>query len=1322
MAGKVSINQTSVVSSLPPARLQQDSALLTQKGNRNNYTDYLSAMLMLGGSALTHIEEIQGYASASIKGYSEYFLELKKTGSFEKASSKFLSVTDPLYETIREKAQKTSHGSILGKEKDLLEMSTTGMYLHSVGILPEMVSQSLSMVINYSAIELTRRCVKPEMDFYSFALEEDKDPSLRLFKSARQIALLAAFTAMPGGGLALVTTGSISALGVVGNRLLEVGEKKETSGKVFTLADALLDIKLMNDCLDSTFNSRMISFVTPILLGSKLISKTYDNFDTTNDGLSSFAVGTKVKYASLASDPTALIRAIGHGCVVTGSMLDLFDASPSGIGKNRALLANLAGLREEAIRKQGLEDANSLSAQENSSDLKLPIRSRRVEVVGQDAKGNFIERIGNKQARFYLSDFSVLINPSQELRAAGCFSQEIDRRVKDYGETATREYLRSLEALSDYSVADETQVGAKGKIFLRSKLSKQLYSDVREAVNSFVDKSLPHISTQQYAQILDWNINRVEKAISIHETTHIRRKDSEEHPAWMIANDFLEFDNNIINDLPNIKLGFVLYNGKLRIVLDSEINKMKSQGAIAMRDFANRPEAFNAIVLPILAGDAFYNDSVYKNAAMKSGDVGFDKTSTMLIYKLDPSDQYSDFIESFKELSLDTRDQLLKDKQFANSLRSAVIFELIESREKNALSLLRNLGLNPEEIKEIYKQCIKDVIFRSKPDYKWWSIQRRIGIIEAIESIGMKAILDETTFAPALLLGEIKEVINDSLKELFRMNLFASLSLHLEDLVDRKTKTTSLDALHLHDLSYMIDIPVEYRDIDKYANAVKNLIDRNLDKKLKPKLESAGFQSGQIKKIYFWVHGSAVRIDQNEIERIKNLADEVSIAEDTAIIITPWIREKDFNLLQAFEYYIDGQSISKADYAAYLISYSKLINYITEKCGNKLLVWEEQFADFKDRETVAAIFNYFNIASSNITFNCFGQLPEECLAEQIRLCSYLVGVKNILGGEVSPKPFPRIAQNIITPADSFANRNKRVINMLRPEKYKEYENEFGLLDLSNGIHRVVNIGAGFYPYDTIELSEVLSLYGNSNLKLATTELVSVPNKAYIFFEIPKQSTLMLDIINHVDRKAGSGVSMKLDYETKELVLIADRSNNVVSLAIRAYVIDDFKEEGLMLVDTVSDISVQQFGGIDEDFGVHTLVQRAIDAFGGNEKIAELLLQNADLVCDKYSVSHFPVKTAIEKVGANYLEISSVADLKNDSISLLTMFNVTVHMSSAQKQVMFQHLSNKLKANGLLIQLNMFDIKGFKKEKGKLIQVFNFGLPQPRRYDDGDDRY
>ena len=476
-------------------------------------------------------------------------------------------------------------------------MSDSGLLTHSIGIAPEMISQPLIMLINATAIETTRIVVAPDMGFYDFAKLEDTDPVLRTLKSARQIAILAALTSVPGGQSALLTTGTISLTGVLGNRLLSVGTLANGSGKLVTLSDALLDIKVLNEWLDASFNSRVISSVTPLLLGTKLVSKLYDNLDTSNDTIVSVASGAKVNYANVFNDSAVVVRAIGHGLVVTGAMMDLFDISPGSKNSNYSALSELAKLHQLAAMRTS--SAHNPEATVILPDkLRLPTTNKLSIQIGDDNSGQPISRFGNSRLRFYVNDLTTLINPSPELRAQGFCSSQVDQMLATKGETYTREFLKNATALTDYSTdSNNPQLpGSKGKIFLPSSLSASLRTDVELAVSQFVTETMPTISEEQYSQVLEWNIKRVERSIQIHETTHLRNNNSDEFLAWQMSNQFLAFDYDLGNGLPNIPLEFALNinSNSLHIVRKTNSNSLTPH-LILLSSTENNPSAFSSL-------------------------------------------------------------------------------------------------------------------------------------------------------------------------------------------------------------------------------------------------------------------------------------------------------------------------------------------------------------------------------------------------------------------------------------------------------------------------------------------------------------------------------------------------------------------------------------------------------------------------------------------------------------------------------------------------------------------------------------------------------
>ncbi|MBP9838948.1 MAG: hypothetical protein KBC84_09575, partial [Proteobacteria bacterium] len=541
MAGKV--NTVNI-----QAELSRTQNLQAQSQHSDSY---LSSLLLLGSCSYHNLKELNGYVTASMSGYASAIKELATTGDSNKASLAFERVANSKYQSVREEAQKSHFGSILGSDKELAELGFVGSAIHSIGVVPQLISQPIAMLINSTGIEISRRVLRPEMDFYEFAQLEDKDPTLRAFKSARQVSVLAAITLATGsvGAFALGTTAGISSLSVLGNRLLLVGREQTKDGetKLQTFRDLLLNPTIVHEILDASFNSRSMSLVTPYLLGFKMAAKAYDNVDTVNDAIVSVASGQKVgNLANILSDSDVALRSLGFTMLTAAATMDLFDVSFGNFNANGLSVGKLARIQEDLATQKSTPQLPSSSVSLNES-LSLPNATNKFILVGHDENNLPIYASRNSRV-FYLDNLATLVNPASELRAQGFYSAEVDKLVDEIGASAARIRLSSLLGLTDLSPEGQ-------RAFVVNKLSDKLFSDLELAVSSHVQEQGMTLSTEEYSQLLDWNIKRLQRAIQIHELNHLRNG-AEEQAAWEESNQFLAFTGEELGDSRSIPLEF----------------------------------------------------------------------------------------------------------------------------------------------------------------------------------------------------------------------------------------------------------------------------------------------------------------------------------------------------------------------------------------------------------------------------------------------------------------------------------------------------------------------------------------------------------------------------------------------------------------------------------------------------------------------------------------------------------------------------------------------------------------------------------------------
>lgn len=175
-------------------------------------SEFINCIALTLKSSFLNYKELSSYMSISLDGYSSYFSELIHNRNFSKAQEAFIKTTSERYEQVRQGALKSNLGSILGDDSSLAKQTNVSSFLTAFGLAPELISQPVVMLINCTAIEATRRIIAPKMGFYEFAEAEDKSETLRVIKSARQIAILALLSARPGGFMSLGVSGSISVL------------------------------------------------------------------------------------------------------------------------------------------------------------------------------------------------------------------------------------------------------------------------------------------------------------------------------------------------------------------------------------------------------------------------------------------------------------------------------------------------------------------------------------------------------------------------------------------------------------------------------------------------------------------------------------------------------------------------------------------------------------------------------------------------------------------------------------------------------------------------------------------------------------------------------------------------------------------------------------------------------------------------------------------------------------------------------------------------------------------------------------------------------
>lgn len=295
---------------------------------RSSSLQALSILLMQVKSLALGVEEISSLAQASLESWNIYFKELCKGKSLDQAG---VTSNKSLFTKVEKLREHYGKNSVLGSDDQIAEKSDWGLVGLSVGLLPDAISTPIVMALNISATESCRvvvnYCQGTNLSFSQYLKQEEEDSFLRGLKVLRNIAILGI---LGGYGKALILPASMSALSVIGEKLISIGNKESqniSNKDIYQLRDFIYQVlsgQIAEEILQSMVSSRGFCMFSGLALG-RAATGIYDGVDSLKDLLQAGVRGEEVGYGKGIIDSLTIIRAIGQGCLVTAAMMDIID-------------------------------------------------------------------------------------------------------------------------------------------------------------------------------------------------------------------------------------------------------------------------------------------------------------------------------------------------------------------------------------------------------------------------------------------------------------------------------------------------------------------------------------------------------------------------------------------------------------------------------------------------------------------------------------------------------------------------------------------------------------------------------------------------------------------------------------------------------------------------------------------------------------------------------------------------------------------------------------------------------------------------------------
>jgi hypothetical protein len=710
--------------------------------------------------------------------------------------------------------------------------------------------------------------------------------------------------------------------------------------------------------------------------------------------------------------------------------------------------------------------------------------------------------------------------------------------------------------------------------------------------------------------------------------------------------------------------------------------------------------------------------------------VDFEESLRSLVRKINPKEAYTEFIDEFHTLNWQQQADLRQSEQFIHVMRGIVAYELLKGRIIQAAILTNILAYNEADKTSFYQAAVCDLILCiSNPNFR--ELPKKIDLIDIIEKVGMRAVVSPSSTEPVLSIEGICSAIRRAFSKLIVERNFRGLLDRLEELDLHTHQSANIDNLRdiILDEHLQSMVPENAGSYNELHTSVANSAASQTQLQVKGHLigpKEYSVAPNTISQIYLWVHGDSGPVSEEELSFLYRWVDSIAERRHIGLIIVPWIPSGSFNLTQAIIFDSDLQDTQDSDtYARYLILHHDLLAEISGKIGERALIWLDPLVDFTDPISLQIISSKLKIDLSPqnrdaISFECFGRLPNECVAAQMHEKGLKEISANITGGGIVPQLFPDKILSIFTPGDAFSGRNFEAIKLLSRNHNSKISEQQGIVNISEGQHTIYNIGTGFFPFDTLEIIELLkSEYSDmSRFNIIGAELRHVPTRAHIHFSLSDNPNLLRDMTIEVDRTSGAVFS--LNYRVNGGVLVIGKRDQITALALDCFVEDNPAERGMVLVDYARGLGMKQFGQLQKKNRSHSLLERAINHLGGRAKIQSYLGKRDDIVTDKFIVRFKPIRRAIEHAGGKFAKINDVSEIPDNSCSIITAFNVTVHMTKEERASFIKSICLKLRPNGFLIIRERNRVLGFKNSNSHPEQVSTLYLEDEK--DSFDDRY